>query len=221
MSTTTAAGKPVAERPIQPDLSIADPAPLGLAAFALTTFLLSLANAKVYPAAAASAVYTAIAYGGTVQLLAGMWEFKRNNTFGATAFSSYGAFWIGIFFLVQVGHLVPGSATTATVFGSFLCGWAIFTAYMTVASLRVSAAVFVVFLLLTVTFVFLTIGAFHVSTGWTKIGGWLGVATAAAAWYASFAGVANSTFKRTILPVIPLTDGWPSSGSRTTATTAP
>jgi hypothetical protein len=204
VSETTAAGHPVSERPVAPDISIADPAPLGLAAFALTTFILSLANANVYPAAAGAAVYTAIAYGGTVQLLAGMWEFKRNNTFGATAFSSFGGFWIAIFFLVQVGKLDPTSPANATVFGTFLLGWAIFTAYMTVASLRVSAAVALVFVLLTATFVLLTIGQLRQDLTITHAGGWVGVATAAAAWYASFAGVVNATFKKVVLPVIPL-----------------
>jgi hypothetical protein len=189
---------------VQPDVSVADPAPLGLAAFALTTFILSLANAKVYPAAAGAAIYTAVAYGGSVQLLAGMWEFKRNNTFGATAFASYGGFWIAVFFIVQVGKLVPGTPGLETTFGTFFLAWTIFTAYMLIASLRVSVAVALVFLLLTITFVFLTIGAFHASESMTKVGGWFGVATAAAAWYASFAGVTNSTFKKTVLPVFPL-----------------
>jgi succinate-acetate transporter protein len=173
---------------------------LGLAAFALTTFLLSIANTHVWPDAAAAAVYTAIAYGGLAQLLAGMWEFKRGNTFGATAFSSFGAFWIAIYFLVQVGGAVPGLPTTAFVFGPFLLAWGIFTMYMTVASMRVSMAVFAVFALLTITFFLLSIGAFETSTGWTKLGGWFGIATAAAAWYASFAGVTNETFRRIVLP---------------------
>jgi succinate-acetate transporter protein len=203
MSESTA-GKPIAEPPVLPDLSIADPAPLGLAAFALTTFILSLANANVYPTAAGAAVYTALAYGGSVQLLAGMWEFKRNNTFGATAFSSFGGFWIAVFFLVQVGHIDPGAPANATLMGTFFLGWTIFTAYMLIASLRVSGAVALVFLLLTATFVLLTIGAFHTSSSLTHAGGWVGVATAAAAWYASFAGVTNSTFRRTVLPVFPL-----------------
>jgi len=198
------AGKPVAEPPVQPDLTIADPAPLGLAAFALTTFILSLANANVYPSAAAAAVYTAIAYGGTVQLLAGMWEFKRGNTFGATAFSSFGGFWITVFFLVQVGHINPSDPTFSSLMGTFFLGWTIFTFYMLIASLRVSGAVALVFLLLTVTFVLLTIGSFQVKPHIIHAGGWVGVATAAAAWYASFAGVTNSTFRKTIFPVIPL-----------------
>jgi succinate-acetate transporter protein len=200
MTTETPAGHPIAERPVLPDVSIADPAPLGLAAFALTTFVLSLANAKVWETAEISAIALAVAYGGTAQLLAGMWEFKRNNTFGATAFSSYGAFWISFFFLTRI---VPGADSQSV--GTYLLGWTIFTAYMTVASLRVSGAILAVFVLLTITFALLTIGAFQESDNWTKAGGWVGVATAAAAWYASFAGVTNSTFKKVVLPVWPLT----------------
>jgi succinate-acetate transporter protein len=209
-TTTTTAGRPVSEPPVAPDLSIADPAPLGLAAFAMTTFVLSIANTNIWGAAAAAAVALALAYGGGTQLLAGMWEFKRNNTFGALAFSSYGAFWISFWYLNV--HIAPTLKPTEVpvVLGTYLLGWTVFTAYMTVASLRVSAAVALVFVLLTVTFVLLTIGNFHATVGATtpnstiKLGGWFGVATAAAAWYASFAGVANSTFRRTILPVYPL-----------------
>jgi succinate-acetate transporter protein len=201
-------GRVLAERPIAPDPTIADPAPLGLAAFALTTFVLSLANAKVW-AAEPAAVALAVAYGGLAQFVAGMWEFKRNNTFGALAFTSFGSFWIAYFVFVRfiAGGLAP-AAVPETV-GTFLLAWAIFTAYMTIASLRVSVAVAVVFVLLTLTFVFLTVGAFQSSENWTKVGGWVGVATATAAWYASFAGVVNSTFKRVVLPVRPLTAGEP------------
>jgi succinate-acetate transporter protein len=199
----TTAGKPIAEPPVQPDLTVADPAPLGLAAFALTTFVLSLANAKVWNATE-GAVALAVGYGGLAQLLAGMWEFKRNNTFGATAFSSYGAFWISYFVLAQfILKSVPAADVPGTV-GTFLLAWGIFTLYMIVASLRVSGAVAAVFILLTVTFFLLAIGAYQSSAGWTKAGGWFGVATAAVAWYASFAGVTNTTFKRVVLPVYPL-----------------
>jgi hypothetical protein len=192
------------DQPVPPASLIADPGPLGLAGFALTTFILSLANANVYPTAAAAAVYTAIAYGGTAQLLAGMWEFKRGNTFAATAFSSFGAFWIAVFFIVQVGKINPGDPANAALMGTFFLGWTIFTFYMTIAAFRVSGAVLLVFGLLTITFVFLTIGSFHASANTIKTGGWFGVATAAAAWYASFAGVTNSTFGKTIIPTIPL-----------------
>lgn len=198
----SAVGKPIAEPPVAPGISVADPAPLGLAAFALTTFVLSLSNANVWPATTAAVALTM--YGGGVQLLAGMWEFKRNNTFGATAFSSYGGFWIAYFVFVQFLAKSTPSADVAATVGTFLMAWGIFTAYMTVASLRVSVAIVVVFVLLTITFFLLAIGAYEGSAIWTHAGGWCGVATAAAAWYASFAGVTNSTFKKVVLPVVPL-----------------
>lgn len=192
---------------VLPETTIADPAPLGLAAFAMTTLILSLSNTNTWPQGIESAVALALAYGGGAQLLAGMWEFKRNNTFGATAFSSFGAFWIAFWYLAS--HVLPNVKNpddVAVVLGTFLLGWCVFTFYMTIASLRVSGAVALVFILLTVTFVLLTIGAFHseVGTGLTKVGGWFGVATAAAAWYASFAGVTNSTFGRMVVPTMPL-----------------
>lgn len=188
-----------------PTPTIADPGPLGLAGFAMTTFVLSCFNAGWIDGKLEGVVFgLAIFYGGTAQLLAGMWEFRKGNTFGALAFSSYGAFWLSFWY--YAAHVLPtlpaGTAHQAT--GLYLLAWTIFTAYLAVASLRVSGAVLAVFLLLTATFVLLTIGELGSSTGATKIGGYLGVLTAIAAWYASFAGVTNSTFKRTVLPVIPL-----------------
>lgn len=184
---------------------VADPAPLGLAAFAMTTFALSISNTNVWGAGAFAALGLALVYGGFAQLLAGMWEFVRKNTFGAVAFTSYGAFWITYYVLVK--FVAPGVPVRSlpVMLGVFALGWTIFTAYMTVASLRVSAAVALVFILLTITFVLLTIANFNLpDPGMTKAAGWFGVATAAAAWYASFAGVTNETFKKTVLPVFPL-----------------
>lgn len=183
---------------------VADPAPLGLAAFAMTTFALSIGNTNVWGPGADSALALALVYGGGVQLLAGMWEFTRKNTFGALAFSSYGAFWIAYYVFVK--FVAPGvpAADAPIAVGVFLLGWTIFTAYMTVPSMRVSVAVAVVFVLLTITFVLLTVGAFESLSGWTKAGGWLGVATAAAAWYTSFAGVTNETFQMTVIPTGPV-----------------
>jgi hypothetical protein len=193
--------------------AIADPAPLGLAAFAMTTMALSVVNAGILNAALAPTVLgLALFYGGGTQFLAGMWEFRRGNTFGAVAFSSFGAFWLSYWFLATFILSAPALLAAADVHkavGLFLLGWAIFTAYMTVGSLRVSGAVALVFVLLTLTFIALCIGAFNATipstSTWTKIGGWLGLATAAAAWYTSFAAVTNSTFKRTVLPTMPLT----------------
>jgi hypothetical protein len=191
--------------PVEPPVyRSADPAPLGLAAFAMTTFALSLSNADIWGQAAASALALALVYGGGVQLLAGMWEFTRRNTFGALAFSSFGAFWISYYVLSKFVLTGVSSADTEIAAGTFLLGWAIFTFYMTVASLRVSGAVAAVFVLLTATFILLTIGAFQNSTLITKWGGYIGLATAAAAWYASFAGVVNETFKRALIPTLPL-----------------
>ena len=187
---------PIAERP---GSHLADPAPLGLAAFALTTFVLSFTNTglfKVEPVVFG----LALAYGGIAQLAAGMWEFAKGNTFGATAFTSYGAFWISYWWLTghNAAQLPAADAHKAT--GLFLLAWAIFTAYMAVASSRVSLAVLAVFVLLTITFLVLSLADFNTSENLTKLGGWIGIATALAAFYASFAGVSAFTFKRPVLP---------------------
>jgi uncharacterized protein len=184
--------------------STADPAPLGLAAFAMTTFALSLGNANIWGPGADAAIALALVYGGAVQLFAGMWEFVRKNTFGALAFSSYGAFWISYYVF---GKFVAGGIPAADVpqaVGVFLLGWTIFTFYMILPSLRVSAAVAAVFILLTITFVLLTIGAFKSNMHVNHWGGYFGIATAAVAWYTSFAGVVNETFKKALIPTIPL-----------------
>jgi succinate-acetate transporter protein len=183
---------------------IADPAPLGLAAFAMTTMALSLWNANIYPAAVNAALALALAYGGGAQLLAGMGEFKRGNTFAATALSSFGAFWIAFWYLAV--HILPGlpAADVPSVVGTFLVGWTLFTFYMMIAATRISGAVLLVFFLLTVAFVLLTIGNYRSNSGFVHWGGYVGLATAGAAWYASFAGVTNSTYGKTVIPVFPL-----------------
>ena len=178
----------------------ANPAPLGLAGFAMTTFVLSIFNANLVSSAGEGVVLgLAIAYGGLAQLLAGMWEFRTGNTFGAVAFSSFGAFWISFYVLA---HTSPAVAPKYVAI--YLYAWGIFTGYMFIASLRTTGAVALVFALLTATFFLLAIGAAGAHTNVTKIGGWVGLATAIAAWYASFAQVVNSTFGKTVLPLVPL-----------------
>ena len=181
--------------------AIANPAPLGLAAFALTTFVLSMINAGLVSDKAVPVVLgLALAYGGGAQLLAGMWEFRTGNTFGATAFTSYGAFWLSFWaFETFFAKDVPTSYV-GTAVGLYLIAWGIFTAYMFIASFRVSVAVMIVFVLLAITFFLLGFGELSGTTGITKLGGWVGILTAIAAWYASFAGVTNATFGRTVLP---------------------
>jgi succinate-acetate transporter protein len=182
----------------------ADPGPLGLAAFAMTTFVLSMFNANLVNEKGVPVVLgLALAYGGIVQLLAGMWEFRTGNTFGAVAFCSFGGFWIS-FWALEVFYAKDIGGNAGHAVGLYLWAWAIFTTYMTVAALRTSGAVLLVFVLLSATFVLLAIGESGAHTTVTHWGGYLGLATAAAAWYASFAAVANSTFGRTVLPVLPL-----------------
>jgi succinate-acetate transporter protein len=177
---------------------IADPGPLGLAAFALTTFLLSVRNAGWADGGAAWLGF-AFAYGGLAQLLAGMWEFRKGNVFGATAFSTYGAFWIG---LGLYALLVEGSSPNAmNDLGWILLAFAIFNTYMLLWSSRVNVAVFLVFLALEVTEIVLAIGFFADADSIVKAGGVIGVVTAAIAWYTSAAGVANGMGDRKILPV--------------------
>ena len=198
----------------------ADPAPLGLAAFALTTFLLSAKNAGWMTHATGNAwLGYAFAYGGLAQLLAGMWEFRNRNVFGATAFSTYGGFWIGLGLYIQlvvnpaVAAIRPATAA-ATVssinhdLGWILLAFFIFNTYMLVLSTQVNTAVFVVFLTLGITEIVLSIGNFNAGaallpTGTIKFGGYVGLVTALAAWYASFALVSRGMTGKLKLPVGP------------------
>ena len=211
MATSTQTTHTTAQAPATAAASvgIADPAPLGLAAFALTTFVLSVFNSGMIKTGDGVVLGLALAYGGIGQFAAGMWEFVKGNTFGALAFASYGGFWISFWWLLN--H-VPADAKGNDLnhgIGVYLLAWAIFTAYMFIGSTRISGAVAAVFLFLFLTFLFLALGKLTQSatdvnsTGLYKFGGWLGIVTAVLAWYASFAGVTNFTFKRTVLPTFP------------------
>lgn len=193
--------QPTATTPA-PTLNIADPAPLGLGAFALTTFLLSAVNAGWANASTGSAwLGYAFAYGGLCQLLAGMWEFRNRNVFGATAFSTYGGFWIGLGLWAEL--VAPHASATQAPhdLGWILLAFALFNTYMLIMSSQVNLAVFGVFLTLEITEIVLFIGNFSASTGTVKIGGYIGVLTALVAWYTSAAGVANGLGGKLRLPV--------------------
>jgi succinate-acetate transporter protein len=193
----------------RPAFMPADPAPLGLAAFALTTFLLSGHNASFIPDGIW--VGAALFYGGLVQLLAGMWEFRNRNVFGATAFSTYGGFWLalGVFVVLLSGSKgFAGLLKGADVDNSlawFLIAFAIFNTYMLFWSMRVNTAVMGVFLTLEVTEILLAFGFFRIAHGmspyWLHVGGWAGLVTAGVAWYTSAAGVVNGMSPRPVLPV--------------------
>lgn len=185
-----------------PAAGLADPAALGLAGFGATTLVLSFINAGIIttPDTLSAVVGLALFYGGLCQLLAGMLEYRRGNTFGVTAFSTYGGFWLAFAFYAWV---LKGSPTGQGA-GLFLITFALITAYLTIGALRVNGAVLTVFVLLTLTFLLLAIGAFAGSTTIAKIGGIVGIVTAAAAFYTSAAVVVNATWRRVVLPVFPL-----------------
>ncbi|MFL5858403.1 MAG: acetate uptake transporter [Solirubrobacteraceae bacterium] len=206
----TAGDVETAEDPTAPRVlhfpRVADPGPLGLAAFALTTFVLSFFNAELAPKSGEVIVLPlALAYGGIAQFAAGMWEFRTGNTFGAVAFTSFGAFWVSLWFFNQFfAEEIKDPGVVGHAVGLYLIAWGIFTTYMFVASLRTTAAVSLVFFLLAITFFLLGFGNRGANTDVIKLGGYVGLATAIVAWYASFAVVTNSTFGRTVLPVVPL-----------------
>ena len=190
---------------------LADPAPLGLSGFATTTFVLSLVNADVIHLTPDIGIVIGLAvfYGGLAQLLAGMWEFRNGNTFGATAFSSYGAFWLSFAALLIPGFGIgfgtkTGPSTTAL--GYYLIAWAIITGMLLLGSLRINGALVAVFVLLFITYILLAIGAFtDIAGGWTRIGGWIGVLTAIAAWYTALTGILRGVSGgKLALPVWPM-----------------
>ena len=205
MSTHATLREEAAPQPSPPAVAaIADPAPLGLAAFALTTFVLSSVNAGLLPKTVEGVVFgLALFYGGIVQVFAGLWEFAKGNTFGSTAFCSYGGFWLSFWYLVVHVDLSAAGADAKAGVGVFLLGWTIFTVYMTVAAWRTTSALFAVFVLLSLTFLCLAAADLGAGAGLGMIGGWLGLLTALGAWYCAFAAVTNATWKRVVLPVGP------------------
>jgi len=194
-----------------PTAGVADPAPLGLAAFALTTFLLSAANAGWMTHATSNAwLPYAFGYGGVVQLLAGMWEFRNRNVFGATAFGTYGGFWIGLgLWVLLVAEHAPPTGVSATAYAAqtgkdlawILLAFAIFNTYMLIWSTQLNWAIFGVFLTLEITEIVLFIGGFAANTNVVKAGGYIGVLTALVAWYASAALVINGMKGKPVVPV--------------------
>ncbi|HEV2461578.1 MAG TPA: acetate uptake transporter [Ktedonobacterales bacterium] len=187
--------------------AIANPGPLGLSGFALTTFVLSFANAGLLPKTADSAVVIGLAlfYGGLAQLLAGMWEFRTGNTFGATAFTSYGAFWLSFAALFLPTFGGAAAVISSHALGIYLIGWAIVTGILMIGSLRTNGATAAVFVLLFITFLLLGIGKLAGSTGIYQFGGWVGILTALVAWYTAMAGIlAHTSGGKWMLPVYPL-----------------
>ncbi|HET9073758.1 MAG TPA: acetate uptake transporter [Solirubrobacteraceae bacterium] len=183
----------------------ANPAPLGLCAFGVTTLILSVMNANLVSFGHDLPVVlgVALAYGGICQLLAGMWEFRTGNVFGAVAFTSYGAFWISFFFLVtfDLAKVGGGAAGVDAALGLYLWAWAIFTGMMFLCTFTATRAVQAVFLVLTVTFVFLAIGNSGGSSSMIHVGGYLGIITAALALYTACGEIMAAVYGHDVLPL--------------------
>ena len=181
---------------------LADPAAVGLSAFALSTMVLSFINVGVVDKSALPvALGLALAYGGIVQLLAGMWAFVKNDTFAAVALSSYGGFWISFWALNEFFLPKIPAAHQAAALALYLFAWGVFSFWMWLISFRVSMSVQFVFLTLWPAYVLLGLGTVLPSSLLFHLGGAFGIATAAFAWYTAFAITANTTLRRDIAPM--------------------
>jgi len=211
MSTTTINGRHngapqmVTTRPAIPLAArLADPVPLGLAGFGLTTFMLSMIEVGLVGKSALPVVLgSALAYGGLLQLLAGMWAFVRHNTFAAVALGSYGAFWISFWALNSFYLKQIPTGEQASALGLFLISWAVFSFYMWIVSFRVNLGVMLVFLTLWPAYLLIGLGTVNASSIITHIGGAFGIATALIAWYVSFAETLHNTVGRGLMPLVP------------------
>jgi hypothetical protein len=185
--------------------AVADPAPLGLAALAMTTLVFSIFNTGLVSRTGEPVVLgLAVAYGGLTQLLAGMWEFRRGNAFGALTFGSYAAFWLSFWVLEEFLVKQIPAADAGNAMALYFITWAVFTALLWVASVRTTPAVSAMLALFGVTLLLLGIGDAGAHSELVKIAGWFGIATAAAGLYAAFAALINSTYERTVLPLRPV-----------------
>src|SRR5437763_11829239 len=181
----------------------ANPAAVGLVAFGLTTVLLSLVNAGVLPPGGEPVVIPlALAFGGLMQIFAGAFEFKLGNTFGMTAFLSYGAFWWWFAFLLLFAHnnWIDISQAGPTV-GVALLLWGVLTLYLWISTFRLSKILFLIFLTLWVTFALLGLGAIRGNLGLSHAGGWLGVVCGSLALYGSFGIITNAVWGRSVVPL--------------------
>jgi len=181
----------------------ANPAPLGLMGFGLTTVLLSSINAGLLPNAGEPVVIPlAMAFGGTAQIIAGIMEFKTGNVFGATAFTSYGAFWwwFALLILLSSNHVLDISQGGTTI-GVCLLLWGVFTLGLWISTFRLSRLLFAIFLTLWIAFFLLGGGAVLGNPTLHTLGGWVGLVCGALAMYGSFALVANATYGREVAPV--------------------
>jgi uncharacterized protein len=187
--------------------SNANPAPLGLMGFGLTTILLNIHNAGFYELNA-MILAMGIFYGGIAQIIAGVMEWKKNNTFGTLAFTSYGAFWLTLVALWLLPAIFPDTPLAAspseTAMAWFFVAWAVFTGYMFIGTLKLNRALQAIFFLLTILFILLAIRDFGGGEIWGTIAGWEGILTGLAAVYAASAQTLNEIYRRVVLPLGPI-----------------
>lgn len=182
------------------DIKLANPGPLGLMGFGMTTILLNIHNAGFFPAVTAIAAM-GIFYGGLAQVIAGILEFRRGSTFGVTAFTSYGFFWltlVGIWYLPANASIAP---TDKTFFGIYLAMWGIFTLFMFIGSLKATRALQFVFASLALLFFLLAAHNIMDNEAILSFAGYEGIVCGASAIYLAMAEVINEQFGRTILPI--------------------
>lgn len=184
------------------DIQLANPGPLGLAGFGLTTIVLSCMNAGLFPPEAASVVVPlAFCYGGLAQIIAGAMEYRNGNTFGTVAFISYGTFWWWyalLFWTVGAGWIKPPHILGI---GLTLLLWGVFTFYLWIVTFRLNRVLWLVFLTLWIAFLLLAGSDLGMGTTWHKLGGWDGLLCGSLALYLSFAEVTNSTWGRPAIPI--------------------
>ncbi|WP_440867106.1 acetate uptake transporter [Symbiopectobacterium purcellii] len=180
--------------------SLANPGPLGLMGFGMTTILLNLHNAGFFPLSSII-LSMGIFYGGIAQIIAGLLEYKKGNTFGVTAFTSYGAFWLTLVGILMLPKMGLAEASDAQFLGVFLGLWGVFTLFMFFGTLCANRALQFVFASLTLLFALLAIGNFTGNHGLLTIAGYEGIICGASAIYLAMAEVLNAQFGRTVLPI--------------------
>ena len=181
----------------------ANPAPLGLLGFGLTTVLLNIHNAGYYELNS-MILAMGIFYGGLAQIIAGIMEWKKNNTFGTTAFTSYGLFWLTLVGLLLMPSLGLGTATSKVAFAAYFFMWGLFTFVMFIGTLRINRALQVVFLTLTILFFLLAARDYFGSAAIGTLAGYEGIICGLSALYAALAQVLNEVYKKVVLPLGPV-----------------
>ena len=182
--------------------TVANPAPLGLMAFGVTTVLLNVHNAGFF-AMNTMILAMAVFYGGVAQVIACLQEYKKNNTFGATAFGSFGLFWLTFVAMIVFPKWTGVPAPTETAVGWYLLAWGVFTGLMFIATLRINRSLQTVFFSLTVLFVLLAIQKWTLNTTLEKVAGWEGIFVGLSAVYGSIAQILNEAYGRVVLPIGP------------------